>query len=47
MSWHQWLTPIILVTWEAEIRKITVQRQHGQIVSDTLSQKNPITNKVG
>jgi hypothetical protein len=47
MSWHQWLTPIILASWEAEIRRITVQSQHGQIASDTLSQKNPITNKMG
>jgi hypothetical protein len=37
---HQWLTPIILATQEAEIRRITVQSQPGQIVLKTLSQKN-------
>jgi hypothetical protein len=28
-SQHQWLTPIILPTQEAEIRRIEVQRQPG------------------
>jgi hypothetical protein len=27
---HQWLTPIILTTWEAEIRSILVQSQSRQ-----------------
>jgi hypothetical protein len=36
---HQWLMPIILATEEAEIR-ITVQSQSGQIVCETLPQKN-------
>jgi hypothetical protein len=31
--------PVILATQEAEIRRITVQRQPGQIVRETLSQK--------
>jgi hypothetical protein len=31
--------PIILVAWEAEIRKITVPRQPRQKVCETLSQK--------
>jgi hypothetical protein len=35
----QWLTPIILATWEAEIRKITARSHPGQIVLKTLSQK--------
>jgi hypothetical protein len=29
---HQWLTPVILTTQEAEIRRITVQNQPRQIV---------------
>jgi hypothetical protein len=35
----QWLTPIISSSQEAEIRRITVQSQPGQIVFETLSQK--------
>jgi hypothetical protein len=34
---HQWLTPIIIATQEAEIRRITIQGQPGQIVRQTLS----------
>jgi hypothetical protein len=37
---HWWLTPIILTTQEAEIRRILVQSQPGQIVHETLSRKN-------
>jgi hypothetical protein len=33
--------PIILVTWEAEIRRITVQSQSRKIAHETLSQKYP------
>jgi hypothetical protein len=36
---HQWLMPIILATQEAEIRRIEVRSQPGQIVHKTLSQK--------
>jgi hypothetical protein len=36
-----WLTPVILATQEAEIRRIAVQSHPGQIVRETLSQKNP------
>jgi hypothetical protein len=32
-----WLTPAILATQEAEIRRIMVQSQPGQIVGETLS----------
>jgi hypothetical protein len=35
-----WLTPIILATQEAEIRRISVWSQPGQIVHRTLSRKN-------
>jgi hypothetical protein len=37
--WHQWLTPVIPAPQEAEIRRIVVQDQAGQIVLETLSQK--------
>jgi hypothetical protein len=33
--------PIILATQEAEIRRITVRSQPGEIVHETLSQKYP------
>jgi hypothetical protein len=33
----QWLTPVILATQEAEIRRINVQSQLRQIVLETLS----------
>jgi hypothetical protein len=39
MDGHQWLTPIILATKEAEIRKIAGRSHPGQIVHETLSQK--------
>jgi hypothetical protein len=37
----QWLTPIILATQEAEMRRIEARSQPGQIVLETLSWKNP------
>jgi hypothetical protein len=42
---RQWLMPVILTTQEAEIKKIMVPSQPGQIVCKTLSQKNPIRKK--
>jgi hypothetical protein len=40
---HWCLTPVILATREAEIRRITVRSQPAQTVCDTLSRKTPIT----
>jgi hypothetical protein len=37
---HQWLTPVILASQEAAIRRIKVQSQLGQVVREILSQKN-------
>jgi hypothetical protein len=37
----QWLTSVIPATQEAEIRRIMVQSQPGQIVHESLSQKHP------
>jgi hypothetical protein len=42
---HQWLTPVILATQEAEIRRIMVRSQPGRIVGETLSQKKLFTEK--
>jgi hypothetical protein len=39
LAGHWWLTPAILATQEADIRKISVQSQLRQIVHNTLSQK--------
>jgi hypothetical protein len=43
-----WLiTPVILDTQEAEIRRIMVQSQPRQIVRETLYQKNPPQKRAG
>jgi hypothetical protein len=39
--------PIILATQEAEIRRMESQSQPGQIVHQTLSQKNPSQKRAG
>jgi hypothetical protein len=38
---HQWLTLVTLATQEAEIRRISVQDQPGQIVHETYLKKKP------
>jgi hypothetical protein len=38
---------VILVTQEAEIRRIVFQSEPGQIVCETLSQKNPSLKRAG
>jgi hypothetical protein len=42
---HQWLTPVILATQEAEIRRMAIRSQPGQILRKTLSGKKLITKK--
>jgi hypothetical protein len=39
--------PVILATKEVEIRRTAVQSQPGQIVHETLSQKNPSEKRAG
>jgi hypothetical protein len=39
------LTPVILATQEAKIRRIAVRNQPGQVVHDTLSQKKKKTQR--
>jgi hypothetical protein len=39
--------PIILATQEAEIRRIGVQNQPGQIICEILSQKYPSLKRIG
>jgi hypothetical protein len=42
---RQWLTPVILATQEAEIRRILVQSQPRQVLRETLSRKHPSPKK--
>jgi hypothetical protein len=44
---RRWLTPVILATQEAEIRKITIRSQPGQIVLEILSGKPPHRSRAG
>jgi hypothetical protein len=44
---HWWLTPVILATEEAEIRKIVVPSQPWQTVYEILSQKTQHKNRTG
>jgi hypothetical protein len=45
---HQWLTPIILATQEAEkMRRISDRNQAWEIVLKTLSQKCPLQKRAG
>jgi hypothetical protein len=39
LAGHQWLTPVILDTWEAEFGRIVVVGWPGQIVPETPSPK--------
>jgi hypothetical protein len=39
LAGHLWLIPVILATWEADIRRITVQGQFWQIVGKIPSPK--------
>jgi hypothetical protein len=43
----QWLTPVILATQKAEIRRIMIQSQPRQIVHEILSQKTPSQERAG
>jgi hypothetical protein len=43
----RWLTSIVLATQEAEIRRIVVRSQPGQIVRETLSRRNPSPKRAG
>jgi hypothetical protein len=44
---HQWVTPVILATQEAEIRRTAVQSQPRQIVCKILSQKSTSQKSAG
>jgi hypothetical protein len=44
---HQWLTPVILVTQEADIRRISVRTQPRQKVRENLWQTTLHKNRAG
>jgi hypothetical protein len=39
LAGHQWLIPAILATHKAEVRRITVHSQPGEIIHETLFRK--------
>jgi hypothetical protein len=43
----QWLMPVILAAQEAEIKRIMVWGQPGQLVLETLFGKNPSQKRAG
>jgi hypothetical protein len=45
--WVRWLTPVIPVTQEAEIRRLEVQSQPRQIIQESLSRKNLLQERTG
>jgi hypothetical protein len=47
LAGHRWLTPVILATQEADIRRIVVQSQPRQTVQETLSWKNTSQKRAG
>jgi hypothetical protein len=38
-AWHWWLMPLILATWEADVRRIVIADQLRKIVHKTPSSK--------
>jgi hypothetical protein len=44
---HHWLTSVILAIGDAELRRITVRGQPGQIVNEDQSQKYPSQTRSG
>jgi hypothetical protein len=44
---QKWLTPAILATQKAEIRRIATRGQPREIVQETLSHKNPTQKRAG
>jgi hypothetical protein len=47
IAWRWWLTPIILATQEAEIRRITVPKESRQTVLETYVKNAQHTGKSG
>jgi hypothetical protein len=47
MTGRWWLTLVILATQEAEIRRIAIRSQQGEIVHETLSWTHPSQKRAG